>query len=206
MIEKRTMWLMESSLNVKQIVALFDMEKKQVVCYQYCNDDGTCDEDDDWMHVYEGETFYNTEAEAKETRLRKIDELKAKMKTCLDFIQEMDRINPSEDFEFKREDYLGRYAHDRSESDYWEKRRKNAEKEAGLFNTIARSRHFNVAGQTIDIDEVVRVLWHENAEATLVMRDGTKVKTYSEPEYNVVVGMFGSNRSDRYMTKHYGND
>ena len=40
MIEKRTMWLMESSLNVKQIVALFDMEKKQVVCYQYCNDDG----------------------------------------------------------------------------------------------------------------------------------------------------------------------
>ena len=197
---------METTLSVKQIVALFDVEKKQVVCYQYVNEDGTTDEDDDWMHVYEGETFYNTEAEAKETRLRKIDELKAKMKTCLDFIQEMDRINPSEDFEFKREDYLGRYAHDRSESDYWEKRRKNAEKEAGLFNTIARSRHFNVAGQTIDIDEVVRVLWHENAEATLVMRDGTKVKTYSEPEYNVVVGMFGSNRSDRYMKKPYDRD
>ena len=206
MIEKRTMWLMETTLCVKQIVALFDVEKKQVVCYQYVNEDGTTDEDDDWMHVYEGETFYNTEAEAKETRLRKIDELKEKMKTCLAIIQEIDRINPSEDFEFKREDYLGHHAHDRSESEYWEKRRKNAEKEAGLFNTIARSRHFNVAGQTIDIDEVVRVLWHENAEATLVMRDGTKVKTYSEPEYNVVVGMFGSNRSDRYMTKPYGND
>ena len=206
MIEKRTMWLMETTLCVKQIVALFDVEKKQVVCYQYVNEDGTTDEDDDWMHVYEGETFYNTEAEAKETRLRKIDELKEKMKTCLAIIQEIDRINPSEDFEFKREDYLGCHAHDRSESDYWEKRRKNAEKEAGLFNTIARSRHFNVAGQTIDIDEVVRVLWHENAEATLVMRDGTKVKTYSEPEYNVVVGMFGSNRSDRYMTKPYVND
>ena len=200
------MWLMETTLCVKQIVAIFDVEKKQVVCYQYVNEDGTTDEDDDWMHVYEGETFYNTEAEAKETRLRKIDELKAKMKTCLDFIQEMDRINPSEDFEFKREDYLGRYAHDRSESDYWEKRRKNAEKEASLFNTIARSRHFNVAGQTIDIDEVVRVMWHDNEEATLVMRDGMKVKTYSEPEYNVVVGMFGSNRSDRYTTKPYDND
>ena len=206
MIEKRTMWLMETTLSVKQIVALFDVEKKQVVCYQYVNEDGTTDEDDDWMHVYEGETFYNTEAEAKETRLRKIDELKEKMKTCLAIIQEIDHINPSEDFEFNREDYLGRHAHDRSESDYWEKRRKNAEKEAGLFNTIARSRHFNVAGQTIDIDEVVRVLWHENAEATLVMRDGTKVKTYSEPEYNVVVGMFGSNRSDRYMTKPFSND
>ena len=206
MIEKRTMWLMETTLCVKQIVALFDVEKKQVVCYQYVNEDGTTDEYDDWMHVYEGETFYNTEAEAKETRLRKIDELKEKMKTCLAIIQEIDGINPSEDFDFKREDYLGRHAHDESENDYWRKRRKNAEKEASLLTTIARTRFFNVAGQTINLDEVVRVLWHENAEATLVMRDGTKVKTYSEPEYNVVVGMFGSNRSDRYMTKPYGKD
>ena len=97
---------------------------------------------------------------------------------------------------------LGHYAHDKSESDFWEKRRKNAEKESGLFNSIARSRHFNVAGETINIDEVVRVLWHDNDDnekATLVMRDGHKVRTYSEPEYNVVVGMFGSNRSDRVI-------
>ena len=200
------MWLMESSLSVKQIVALFDMEKKQVVCYQYCNDDGTCDEDDDWMHVYEGETFYNTEADAKEAQQRRYDEAREKMKTCMALIKELDRIEPTDDFDFKREDYLGGHAHDKSESDYWVKRRRNTEKEAGLFNTIARSRHFNVAGQTINIDEVVRVMWHENAEATLVMRDGTKVKTYSEPEYNVVVGMFGSNRSDRYMTKPYDRD
>ena len=199
MIEKRTMWLMETTLCVKQIVALFDVEKKQVVCYQYVNDDGTTDEDDDWMHVYEGETFYNTEADAKEAQRRKYVEAREKMKTCMALIKELDCIEVTDDFDFKREDYLGCHAHDRSESDYWEKCRKNAEKEAGLFNTIARSRHFNVAGQTIDIDEVVRVMWHKNAEATLVMRDGTKVKTYSEPEYNVVVGMFGSNRSDRYM-------
>ena len=197
---------METTLCVIQIVALFDMEKKQVVCYKYVNEDGTTDEDDDWMHVYDGETFYNTEGEAKEARLRKIDELKEKMKTCLAIIQEIDRINPSDDFDFKREDYLGRHALDRSEKDYYEKRRKNAEKEASLLASIARSRHFNVAGQTINIDEVVRVMWHENAEATLVMRDGTKVKTYSEPEYNVVVGMFGSNRSDRYMKKPYDRD
>ena len=200
------MWLMESSLKVKQIVALFDMEKKQVVCYQYCNDDGTCDEDDDWMHVYEGETFYNTEADAKEAQQRRYDEAREKMKTCMALIKELDRIEATDDFDFKPEDYLGGYARDEAESDYYKKRRMNAEKEASLLASIARSRHLNVAGQTINLDEVVRIMWHKDEEATLVMRDGTKVKTYTEAEYAVVVDMYGSNRSDRYMTKPYGND
>ena len=202
MIEKRTMWLMECSLYVKQIVALFDMEKKQVVCYQYCNEDGTCDDDDDWSRVYEGEIFYNTEADAKEAQQRKYDETREKMKTCLALIKELDCIEATDDFDFKREDYLGRYAHAKEESDYWAVRRKNSEKEASLLATIARTHFFNVAGQTINLDEVVRILWHEKneeEEATLVMRDGTKVKTYTKAEYDVVVDMYGSNRSGRYM-------
>jgi hypothetical protein len=203
MIEKRTMWLLESSLDVKQIVALFDMEKKQVICYQYCNDDGTCDEDDDWSRVYEGETFYNTEADAKKAQQRKYDEAREKMKTCMALIKELDRIEATDDFDFKREDYLGEHANDESESEYWRNCRKNAEKEASLLTTIARTRFFNVAGQTINLDEVVRIMWHENAEATLVMRDGTQVKTDTEAEYAVVVDMYGSNRSDRYMAKPY---
>jgi len=193
---------MECSLNVRQIVALFDMEKKQVVCYQYCNDDGTYDEDDGWSHVYEGETFYNTEADAKEAQQRKYDETREKMKTCLALITELDRIEATDDFDFKREDYLGRYAHAKEESDYWAVRRRNSEEEASLLATIARTHFFNVAGQTINLDEVVCILWHENEEAeeaTLVMRDGTKVKTYTKAEYDVVVDMYGSNRSGRYM-------
>ena len=206
MIEKRTMWLMESSLNIKQVVALFDMEKKQVVCYQYCNDDGTCDEGDDWMHVYEGETFYNTEADAKEAQQRRYDEVREKMKSCMALINELDRIEATDDFDFNREDYLGGHADIRPKSDYWSKRSQKAEKEASLLNTIARTHFFNVAGQTINLDEVVRIMWHKDEEATLVMRDGTKVKTCSEPEYNVVVCMFGSNRSDQYIKNPYSND
>ena len=196
------MWLMECSLNVRQIVALFDMEKKQVVCYQYCNDDGTYDEDDGWSHVYEGETFYNTEADAKEAQQRKYDETREKMKTCLALIKELERVEATDDFDFKREDYLGRYAHAKEESDYWAVRRRNSEEEASLLTTIARTHFFNVAGQTINLDEVVRILWHEEHDeesATLVMRDGTKVKTYTKAEYDVVVDMYGSNRSGRYM-------
>jgi hypothetical protein len=200
MIEKRTMWLIESSLAMKQIVALFDMEKKRVVCYRYCNDDGTCDEDDDWVRVYDGDSFYNTEADAKEAQQRRYDEAREKMKTCLALIKELDLIEPTDDFTFKREDYLGSYADD-GEDDYWKKRRRNAEKEASLLTTIARSRFFNVSGQTINLDEVVRVLWHKGEEATLVMRDGTEVKTSTDVEYAVVADMYGDNRSDKCMMK-----
>ena len=199
------MWLMESSLKVAQIVALFDIEKKEVICYQYCNDDDTCDEEDeddyDWMHVYEGETFYNTEADAKEAQQRKYDEAREKMKTCRALIKELDRIRATDDFDFKREDYLGGYARYGAEGEYWKKRRRKAEKEASLLTTIARTHFFNVAGQTINLDEVVRILWHKEEEATLVMRDGTKVKTCTEAEYAVVTDMYGSNRSDRCTTR-----
>ena len=206
MIEKRTMWLLEGSLSVKQIVVLFDMGKKQVVCYRECNDDGTCDEEEDWYRVYDGDSFYNTEADAKEAQQRRYDEAREKMKTCKALIEELDRIEPTDDFDFKREDYLDCHADDRSESDYWRNRRQNAEKEASLLTTIARTHFFNVAGQTINLDEVVRIMWNKEEEATLVLRDGTKVKTYTEAEYAVVTDMFGSNRSDRHMTKPYGND
>ena len=202
MIEKRTMWLIESSLGMKQIVALFDMGKHKVVCYRYCNEDGTCDEDDDWVRVYDGDSFYNTESDAKEAQQRRYDEAREKMKTCKELIKELDRIHSTDDFAFSREDYLGDYATDEEErDDYWTKRRQKAEKELSLMITIARSRFFNVSGQTINLDEVVRIMWHKEEEATLVMRDGTKVRTSTEAEYAVVVDLYGDNRSGKCMTK-----
>ena len=200
------MWLIESDLDMKQIVALFDMEKKRVVCYRYCNEDGTCNDDDDWFRVYEGDSFYNTEADAKEAQQRKYDEAREKMKTCRALIKELDRIESTDDFTFNREDYLGNWAHDGEEEDYWKERRKMAEEKLSLMTTIARSRFFNVSGQTINLDEVVRILWHKDEEATLVMRDGTKVKTSTEAEYAVVVDLYGDNRSGKYMTKLYSNE
>jgi hypothetical protein len=112
----------------------------------------------------------------------------------LDFIEEMDRID-TDYFKFKKEDYLGRYAKDDDPS--WVRKERNEYRdEASLLNSIARSRHFNVNGETINIDEVVRVLWHKESQATLVMRDGHKVMTNNKAEYNVVIDMFGSNRSN----------
>jgi hypothetical protein len=113
----------------------------------------------------------------------------------MEFIDEMDRVD-SNYFKFDKEEYLGDYAKD--DTPNWLRRERDAYRtEASLLNSIARSRHFNVNGETINIDEVVRVMWQEEDKATLVMRDGHEVTTFSEAEHIVVVDMFGSNRSKR---------
>ena len=200
MIEKRTMWLVENSLEIRQVVALYDIEKKEVVCEHYAPEEDE-EEDGDWYQVIEGEQFFNTEQEAREHRKIRIEEAREKMKTCLALIHELDKLETADDFMFKKSDYLGNHAEDQSEEEYWRKRREKYEKTSSLFATIARSRHFNVAGQTINIDEVVRVKWHDKESATLVMRDGTNITTYTAAEFDVVEGMFGSNRSNRYKTR-----
>jgi hypothetical protein len=194
MIEKRTMTVVESSHKVAPILAMYDTEKQEVVCYKYENED---ENDDGWYHNYPHEKYFNTIQEAREYIAKRQEYLRGKFNEVLDFIEEMDRID-TDYFKFKKEDYLGRYAKDDDPS--WVRKERNEYRdEASLLNSIARSRHFNVNGETINIDEVVRVLWHKESQATLVMRDGHKVMTNNKAEYNVVIDMFGSNRSDRVV-------
>jgi hypothetical protein len=193
MIEKRTMTVVESSHKVAPILAMYDTEKQEVVCYKYAyeNED---ENDDEWFRNYPREKYFNTIQEAREYIAKRQEYLRGKFNEVLDFIEEMDRID-TDYFKFKKEDYLGRYAKDDDPS--WVRKERNEYRdEASLLTSIARSRHFNVNGETINIDEVVRVLWHKESQATLVMRDGHKVMTNNKAEYNVVIDMFGSNRSN----------
>jgi hypothetical protein len=196
MIEKRTMTVVESSHKVAPILAMYDTEKQEVVCYKYASENED-ENDDGWYHNYPREKYFNTIQEAREYIAKRQEYLRGKFNEVLDFIEEMDRID-TDYFKFKKEDYLGRYAKDDDQS--WIRRERNEYRdEASLLTSIARSRHFNVNGETINIDEVVRVLWHKESQATLVMRDGHKVMTNNKAEYTVVIDMFGSNRSDRVV-------
>ena len=197
MIEKRTMAVAESSHKVAPILAMYDTEKQEVVCYRYIyeNDD---DDDDEWYHKYANEKYFNTLQEAHEYIAKRQKYLRDKFPEVLAFIKEMDQID-TDYFEFKKEDYLGRYSRYNGDYDWIEKQRDEFRAEASLLNSIARSRHFNVNGETINIDEVVRINWHKDNKATLVMRDGHNVMTNNDAEYTVVVDMFGSNRSDRVV-------
>ena len=196
MIEKRTMAVAESSHKVAPILAMYDTEKQKIVCYKYAyeNDD---DNDDEWYHTYDNEKYFNTLQEAHEYIAKRQKYLRDKFPEVLAFIKEMDYID-RDYFEFNKKDYLGKYSVD---ADYsWIKEQRDEFRdEAFLLKSIARSRHFNVNSETINIDEVVRINWHNDKKATLVMRDGHNVTTNNDAEYTVVVDMFGSNRSDRVV-------
>lgn len=193
MIEKRTMVVAESSHKVEPILAMYDTEKNEVVCYKYASENE--DKNDDvWYPKYPREKYFNTIQEAREYIANRQEYLRGKFNEVLDFIEEMDRID-TDYFEFKKEDYLGRYAKDDDQSCI-RRARNEYRDEASLLTSIARSRHFNVNGETINIDEVVRVIWYKESRAVLVMRDGHKVMTNNKAEYNVVIDMFGSNRSN----------
>jgi hypothetical protein len=173
---------------------MYDTEKQEVVCYQYAfeNED---DNDGEWYHQYPNEKYFNTLQEANEYISKRQEYLRSKFSEVREFIYEMDNVE-SDYFKFDKEEYLGRYA--KNDTPNWVKRERDAYRaEASLLNSIARSRHFNVNGETINIDDVVRVMWHKEDKATLVMRGGHEVTTFSEAEYTIVVDMFGSNRSDR---------
>ena len=194
MIEKRTMAVVESSHRVAPILAMYDTEKQEVVCYQYAfeNED---DNDDEWYHTYKNERYFNTLQEANEYVAKRQEYLRSKFSEVREFIEEMECVD-SDYFKFDKKEYLGRYAKD--DTPNWLRRERDEYRaEASLLNSIARSRHFNVNGETINIDEVVRVMWHDKDKATLVMRDGHEVTTFSEAEHTVVVDMFGSNRSEK---------
>ena len=195
MIERRTMWLVECSLNMHQVEALYDLKKNEVVCEHYSGDD--YDGDDDWYKVQNGERFFNTEQEAREYRALRIEEAREKMNTCMALIEELDRLEPADDFQFERKDYLGGYATSDGRHGYYYEQYKKYEKEASLLATIARSRHFNANGRTILIDEVIGVRWYKD-KATLVLRGGDSITTISKEEFEIVELMFGSNRSGMY--------
>jgi hypothetical protein len=194
MIERRTMAVAESGHRVAPILAMYDTEKQEVVCYKYAFENEE-DNDDEWFHTFKSERYFNTLQEANEYVAKRQEYLRSKFSEVKEFLEEMDCVD-SNYFKFDKKEYLGRYAEDNTPK--WLRRERDAYRdEAGLLKYIARSRHFNVNGETINIDEVVHIIWHKEDKATLVMRDGHKVTTFSEAEHDVVVDMFGSNRSER---------
>ena len=192
-VEKRTMWLVERGLCLKQVIALYDCDKGRVLVNQYANEVG--EEDTEWYTPYEGEMFFNTESDAREYRQMRYKEVREKAKACLDLVNELRNIESQDDFEWSREDFLGVFGKDRDEADWRRKQRELANAKVSLLASIARSHHFNVNGHTINIDKVDGLEWHSNRTVTLYSECESLVTTRTDAEYEVVELMFGSNRS-----------
>lgn len=188
MYEKRKMWMVDNTLDkVWPVVVLYDVEKDEVIGWKILNDDGE-EESGGWGDISGKEHFFTFEAAARDFRSHCINEAKKKMAQCLALIKELDGIIESEDFKFKRSDYLGFYAGER-----WRLECSDERDKAFLCCNIVRTGCFNVNGETVKVADVEHVLWHDNKKATLVLNSGHKVFTCNDMEYDVLTYIFGRN-------------
>lgn len=197
MLEKRVMWLVESSLHVKKVMAFYDLENKKVIASRYIDEEtGMDDEDDELYPPYPYETFHDTEAQALEYRKNRIDSLPEKMKTCKELIKELDNIGVSE-LGFEPSDYLGHHADE--EEGYWSKEHTKVSRQLRKYKQFVQTSFISINARNIKYDEVVRVEWLVGGKARLVTKDCEDVTTSSDDEYKFIEDIFGENRSDKIL-------
>ena len=208
-------WMVSSSLDICKIIALRDNDEKGTV-RRYFFKDRLKEDDDPWEHYWtdpgEFDKFFQTEGDAVNYRNELREELKAKMPEVNRYIRRMDEINPSNDFEFRREDYLAWYANT-DDSENYDAYVETREMYYILRDALHRGM-LNINAESVKIDEIVAIKWNEERykngtkrggsrrTAPLVMRDKHEVSTRKSSEYEIIKDLFGENRSDRIYVKN----
>lgn len=201
MLEKRTMWLVESDLTISQVIAICDDKEKTTVCYTYNNENSG----EDWFRPRNYEKTFNTEQEAIEYKHTRAKEIRKMAEECQKMVNELEDLmgcDLGDGKDLERKDYLGGLANAINNNDgYWHDMYYREKTRSSLLATAVRSRHLNMSAETIDINEVIRVKWISDDIAELVMRDGHTVRTHGDTEYGIVEDLFGSNRSKMTFKK-----
>lgn len=210
----KEVWMVASNLRICNILALCDKDEKGTV-RRFTRKDRIKENEDPWEYYWtepeQFDKFFETEGDAVNYRNELREELKAKMPEVNRFIRHMANIEPSEDFDFKREDYLAWYANN-DEDDNYEAYTDMREKYYIVRNAI-RHGMLNINAESVKMDEIVGIKWNEERykngrknggtkkTATLVLKDKNEVTTRTGIEYDVIEDLFGDNRSGRIFVK-----
>lgn len=216
MIEQRDMWVVESNLSIKPIVALYDTEKQQPTAYRYASRTNSKAFPYS-VGDYPQERYFATEGEAVNWRNEKVKRLREMMPRVKEFAAEMNNIDHDNEFlPHKNEDYGWPDSKDYDDGYYEE-----YEKYQNAFLLLAdamKTGFLNVCAETVRLSEVVSIEWNQERwkkkdddgdeyeksrdRATLCLRDGKKLQTLKEYERLAVEAIFGENRSGRVFVKN----
>ena len=202
------MWLIDNSLKISETMAIYDPINKKVVTYYYIHDGKEPDEEDiEWYQPYKNELFCETEVEAISIQNAKVRELRAKMKEVKEFLEYMDDVYSNDNFHFEESDFLPKKYTD----DFWEGQYKEYKFKYCAVRQVARTGMLNINAESFKVGDVVRIKWNtkknidggtvrDKETATLVLKDGKEVETYSRNEYDLVKDIYGENNSGRTFT------
>ena len=206
------MWVVEGSLEIKPIVAIYDLDKNEVTAYRYDGKDQSNTFNYDPKR-YKRERYFNTEGEAVDYRNEKVAYLKEMMPKVKQFARDMRNID--EDSEFlphKKEDYGWPDDDDDDDDGYYDDYVTQRDV-CRLIMTAWRTGMLNMNAETVRISDVKRIEWNEHRwkdkegyskslkTATLHLNDGRTITTRKESEYAAVEYIFGENFSGRIYIK-----
>ena len=141
--------------------------------------------------------FFDTKEEANAWLENQKADLKRRMPEIRHFIEVMEDIHPSEDFQFDREEYLGIYV--ASRLDGLREDNDCCQKIIDILGKAIAENVLNINGVTVKLSNVKRIEWH-NDSATVVC-DSREITTNGSAEYCALQRIFGRNQSGRIIPK-----
>ena len=188
MIEQRTMFAVETNQNIIEILAQFDTEKQEVICYYDINDES-------WFGRLDGERYFATRQQAEDYRTNRQAQLRGKFAEVKEFVEEMNGINP-EIFKFDEKDFFGDCATlGRSSKCSWYKEYKAADKQRDILIFCLRKGYLNINGVSFRPDDVDYIKWYGSKAEIHLIDSGETIYTADEDEFELIQLIFGRNLS-----------
>lgn len=185
MIEQRTMFVVETSHNISEVLAMYDTDKKEVLYYE---------QEGDVYKPFENEKYFATRQQAEDYRTKHQAELRAKFPEILAFVEEMDDVE-KDFFDFDQKEFFGRYARFGRYHTSWHDEYVDERKKANILCECVRTGYLNINAISFRPQDVEYIKWYDE-KAELHLKDSdTTIETANEDEYDLITDIFGSNRS-----------
>jgi hypothetical protein len=190
MIEQRTMFVVEASHRVQEILAMYDTEKGEVVCYHYTDDS-------DWFGKYDDDRYFSTRQQADDYVSNRQAQLRAKFPEIKAFIEEVQKTD-KEVFVHEDEEYMGAYAPRSSQKNSWFREFKEQRNKAGRYLQFIKTGYLSMSGISFRPEDVDYIKWYKDDKAKVFLKNenGTVIETSNKQDYTIIEELFGGNRSD----------
>lgn len=194
MIEKRTLWLVTPYLNIHSTTALYDTERQQVLSYVYADE-----EDYNYASPEDKDRFFETREQADEYIEVHQAELKAMMPRVKSFLDEMNDIEPTDDFQFEKSDYLpGNLI---PSCGYYQKENRRLDQIIDILQVAIQQQMLCINGNTIPLAHIGRIAWYDEKAEIFYGKSSiglyNSVYTCCSAEFSAIRILFGRNISNR---------
>lgn len=189
MIEQRTMFVVEATHNVEEVLALYDTEKEEVISYRIGSD---------WFGRFEDERYFATKQQADCYVAGRQAQLRARFPEVRAFIEEVQKTD-KEVFPHEDEEYMGKFTPGKRTSWFLDYRKE--QNKAQRYLELIKTGFLNISGFSFRLEDVDYIKWCKDENATIFLKNENGIRTSDDLEYEIIDELFGGNRSGKEIER-----